>query len=105
MHREDLRLLRDYVIGWMVALGLWMLVRNYGVTANAPVDPEPHENLRMLFVFGPLAGLLFGITQIKFERYLFRRIPLWKLSLAGLLINSTIMVLIFIIATSSSKTW
>lgn len=98
MHREDLRLLRDYVIGWMVALGLWILVRNYGVTTEAPANPEPHENLRMLFVFGPLAGLLFGIAQIKFERHLFRRVPLWKLSLLGLLINGVIMGLIFIMA-------
>lgn len=97
MHREDLKLLRDYVIGWMVALGMWILVRNFGVTVEAPVNPEPHENLRMLFVFGPIAGVLFGITQIKFERYLFRRVPLWKLSLLGLLINSVIMGFIFII--------
>lgn len=98
MYREDLRLLRDYVIGWMVALGLWIVVRNYGVTVQAPVDPEPHENLRMLFVFGPLAGVLFGIAQIKFERYLFRRVPLWKLSLLGLLINSLIMGVLFVSA-------
>ncbi|MCE7995371.1 MAG: adenylate/guanylate cyclase domain-containing protein [Roseivirga sp.] len=98
MHREDLRLLRDYIVGWMIALGMWILVRNYGVTIEAPANPEPHQNLRMLFVFGPLAGLLFGIAQIKFERYLFRRIPLWKLSLLGLLINSVIMGLIFILA-------
>ena len=98
MYREELRLLRDYVLGWMLALAAWTVVRNYGVTVNAPADPEPHENLRILLVFGPLAGLLFGIVQIKFERYLWRRIPLWKLSLYGLLTNTLIMGLLFVIA-------
>lgn len=98
MHRQDLKLLRDYIIGWIVALGLWMIVRNYGVTADVPASPEPHHNLRMLFVFGPLAGLLFGITQIKFERYLFRRVPLWKLAGLWLLINTIVMALLFVMA-------
>jgi adenylate cyclase len=98
MYRQDLRLLRDYIIGWVIAMAMWMVVRNYGVTLNAPADPEPHESLRMLLVFGPLAGLLFGISQIKTERYLFRRVPLWKLSLIGLLINSTIIGIIFSLA-------
>lgn len=98
MHRQDLRLLRDYIIGWVIAMTMWMVVRNYGVTLDAPADPEPHETLRMLLVFGPLAGLLFGISQIKTERYLFRRVPLWKLSLIGLVINSIIIGIIFFLA-------
>ena len=98
MRKDELRLLRDYIIGWIVALGMWMIVRNVGVTVNAPADPGPHENLRMLFVFGPLAGLLFGIVQVKFERYLFRRIPLWKLIIYGLLTNTAIMSILFVIA-------
>lgn len=98
MRKDELRLLRDYIIGWIAALAMWMVVRNVGVTVNAPADPEPHENLRMLFVFGPLAGLLFGLVQVKFERYLFRRIPLWKLIIYGLLTNTAIMSILFVIA-------
>ena len=98
MRKDELRLLRDYIIGWIVALGMWMIVRNVGVTVNAPADPEPHENLRMLFVFGPLAGLLFGVVQVKFERYLLRRIPLWKLIIYGFLTNTLIMCLLFVMA-------
>ena len=98
MWRQERRLLRDYVLGWMIALGLWMIVRNYGVTVDAPADPQPHHNLRMLLVFGPLAGLLFGIVQIKFERYLWRRIPLWKLLFYGLLTNTLIMGVLFVMA-------
>ena len=98
MRKDELRLLRDYIIGWILALGMWTIVRNVGVTVNAPAEPEPHENLRMLFIFGPLAGLLFGLVQVKFERYLLRRIPLWKLIIYGLITNTAIMSLLFTMA-------
>ena len=98
MNKEHLRIIRDYVIGWTLALAGWMVVRNFGVTVDAPVTPELRHNIRMLITFGPLAGVLFGIVQVKFEKYLIRRIPLWKLSLIGLLLNVLIMGLIFVIA-------
>ena len=98
MHRQELRTLRDFVIGWIVALIFWSIVRNYGVTADVPATPELRDNIRMVIIFGPLAGLLFGITQIKFERYLARRIPLWKLLMFGLALNTLIMALLYVIA-------
>ncbi len=98
MHRSELRTLRDFVLGWITALIFWSIVRNYGVTADVPATPELRDNIRMVMIFGPLAGLLFGITQIKFERYLLRRIPMWKLSLLGLMINALIMGVLFVVA-------
>ena len=98
MNKRNLRILRDYVIGWIIAIIFWVVMRTYGVTLNAPATPEPVHALRLIIIFGPLAGIMFGLAQIKIERYLYRRIPLWRLELFGLVSNVAIMSVMFIMA-------
>lgn len=98
MTKRNLRVLRDYVIGWIIAIVFLIVVRTYGVTLNVPATPEPTRALRLIIIFGPLAGVLFGLAQIKIERRLYRRIPLWRLELYGLISNVIIMLLMFILA-------
>lgn len=103
MLKSDLFVIRDYVIGWIIAIGLWVIVRTYGVELNTPADPQPHHALRMVLTFGPIAGILFGITQIKVERYYYRRIPLWKLTILGFIQNTLIMSLMLVLAYNFFK--
>tara|TARA_R110001592_G_scaffold109879_5_gene305873 strand:+ start:1262 stop:2308 length:1047 start_codon:yes stop_codon:yes gene_type:complete len=98
MNKRNLKILRDYIIGWIVAIAFWVVMRSYGVTVNAPATPEPVHALRLIMIFGPLAGILFGIAQIKIERNLYRRIPLWRLELFGLISNVVIMSIMFVLA-------
>ncbi|WP_323756052.1 adenylate/guanylate cyclase domain-containing protein [Roseivirga sp.] len=98
MNKRNLKILRDYIIGWIVAIIFWVIMRSYGVTLNTPATPEPVHALRLIIIFGPLAGVLFGLTQIKIERYLYRRIPLWRLELFGLVSNVVIMSIMFVLA-------
>ncbi len=98
MQKEDLIIIRDFVIGWVLALACWSIVRNWGVTADVPATPEWQDNVRMVLIFGPLGGLLFGLGQIKFEKYLLRRVPMWKLLIIGLLLNTLIMASLFVLA-------
>ncbi|MGW8123197.1 adenylate/guanylate cyclase domain-containing protein [Roseivirga echinicomitans] len=98
MSKINLKILRDYIIGWIIAIVLWVVMRSYGVVLNAPATPEPAHALRLIMVFGPLAGILFGLSKIKIDRYLYRRVPLWRLELFGLLSNMAIMSVMFVLA-------
>lgn len=97
-HRTEFIILRDYIIGWEIAMTLWMLVRNVGVTVQAPVQPTVLENLEMLLIFGPLAGILFGLAQIKLETYWYGKVPLWVLAVRGIVSSTVIMTVLFMLA-------
>lgn len=98
-HKEQFIVIRDYVIGWWIALTLWMVVRNFGVTPdNFPIEPSTNHYIRLVIAFGAISGVLFGITQLKMEKYLYRRVPLWRLALYGLITDVIIMTVIFSLA-------
>lgn len=94
-NRDKFLILRDYIVGWIIALSLWTIVRNVGVTVNAPASPETFDNIQLILIFGPLAGILFGLSQYKLEKYLYRRVPLWRLGLYGIVTDVVIMSIIF----------
>lgn len=102
-NREAVNLIRDYIIGWLIALTFWVVIRNVGVIPDAPVRPTIWHNIRLVIVFGILAGILFGIAQLKLERYLYRRVPLWRLGLYGLITDTVIMTIIFSLAYTFFK--
>lgn len=82
-----------------MALSLWILVRTVGVTVDGPANqPTLLHNIRLILFFGPLAGILFGVAQLKLERYLYRRVPLWRLIFYGLFTDVVIMTVIFAMA-------
>ncbi|MFT6871155.1 MAG: adenylate cyclase [Roseivirga sp.] len=97
-NQEALHLIRDYIFGWVIALAFWVIVRNVGVQVDAPAQPTVLHNIRIIFVFGTLAGILFGIAQYKLEKYLYRRVPLWELSLYGLMTDTAIMTVMLALA-------
>ncbi len=97
-YRLEFIILRDYIIGWEIALTLWVLVRNVGVTVDAPARPSTFENIEMILLFGPVAGILFGFAQIKLETYWYGKVPLWVLALRGFVSSTIIMSVIFLFA-------
>lgn len=97
-YRTELIILRDYIIGWMIALAFWIVVRNFGVANNSPVTPSALQNLELVLLFGPMAGILFGFVQIKLETYWYGRIPLWLLAIRGFISSLLIMTLIYLFA-------
>lgn len=94
-NREALNLIRDYIFGWVIALAFWTVVRNVGVQVDAPAQPTVLHHIRIIIVFGTLAGILFGTAQYKLEKYLYRRVPLWRLALYGLITDAVIMTVLF----------
>ena len=49
-------------------------------------------------MFSFIGGFLFGHASYKLDKYLYRRIPLWKLTLVGLALVIVIMMILYIIA-------
>lgn len=97
-YRELFLIIRDYVTGWLLALTLWVVVRNVGVTINAPASPSSIHSIQLVLLFGVMAGVLFGIAQYKIERYHYGKVPLWGLACYGLVINGTILLVIYSLA-------
>jgi adenylate cyclase len=103
MFKSDLIVIREFVIGWILAVSFWVTLRTYGVILIVPVSIEPLHAVRMVLVFGPLAGILFGTVVVKLERYFYRRVPLWKLGVIGLLLNSVVMSIIYLVGYNFFK--
>lgn len=97
-YRLEFIILRDYIIGWEIALTFWVLVRNVGVTIQAPAIPTTYENIEIILLFGPIAGILFGFAQIKLETYWYGRLPLWLLAVRGIVSSTIIMTVILALA-------
>ncbi len=97
-NRAKIRTVRDYTIGWFFALVFWGVVRNVGVTVEAPVTPELFDSLRMVIIFTLVAGFLFGNANYRLEKYLYRRVPLWRLTIVGIFSVIVIMMVIYILA-------
>ena len=91
MSYRNLKILRDNVIGWVVAIIFWLIMRTYGVSDNAIEHPEANSVFRLILIFGPLVGVFYGFVQIQMERYLYKRVPLWKLVLIGTGANTLII--------------
>jgi len=97
-NRARLLTIRDYTVGWFFALIFWVIIRNVGVTVNAPATPEFLDNIRLIILFTLIGGFLFGHTSYKLDKYLYRRVPLWKLTLIGLATVVVIMMILYVVA-------
>ena len=96
-NRAKLHTIRDYIVGWCIALTFWVIVRNVGVTVNAPATPEFMDNVRIIILFSVLGGVLFGNASYRLDKYLYRRIPLWRLTLVGIGIVVVIMMFLYVL--------
>ncbi|MEO8763836.1 MAG: adenylate/guanylate cyclase domain-containing protein [Ginsengibacter sp.] len=70
---------RFYIAGWFFASIFFYIMREVGVSGLAHLD---FTMLRLIFLipaFAVFSGTIFGSLQYFFEKYLFRKIPLWKL--------------------------
>lgn len=94
-YRAEFILIRDSVIGWELALIFWTLVRNVGVKLQGVAKLTALENLEIILIFGPAAGILFGLAQIQLEKVWYGKVPLWRLALRG--VFSTTVIMTFII--------
>lgn len=70
-----------YIAGWFFAAILFYIMRQVGVSGLADRNFSILQSLLAIPVFAIVFGIIFGTLLYLFEKYLFRKIPLWKLML------------------------
>lgn len=66
------------ILTWIVAVLLFLFLRNYGIDPNAVVgNPmiglSPDERLRVILLIGTLAGITYGSIELLFDRPYFQQ--------------------------------
>lgn len=70
-----------YAGGWFFASIFFYIMRQVGVSGLAHHDFTIVHFILLLPLFAMFSGTIFGSLQYFFEKYRFRKIPLWKLML------------------------
>ncbi|MEO7120331.1 MAG: adenylate/guanylate cyclase domain-containing protein [Ginsengibacter sp.] len=70
-----------YIAGWFFASILFYVMRQVGVSGLSHQNFSILQSVLLIPVFSIVFGITFGTLLYLFEKYLFRKIPLWKLML------------------------
>lgn len=104
MNKRKWLLIRDYVLAWTLALLVYTMVRTVGTIEEDGVQLSTAQGVLMTPLFGALFGVVFGFTQMSFERLYNKRTHLLKLflvrfamSLSVLFIATLLGFLVFIV--------
>jgi adenylate cyclase len=84
---------RFYIAGWFFASIFFYIMREVGVSGLNHLDFTLPKLLFFIPAFAIFAGTLFGSLQYFFEKYLYRKIPLWKL-LVRLCVDQVLIILL-----------
>jgi len=89
-----------FTAGWFIALIFFYLMRQVGVSGLPHLHFTILKSIFLLPVFSLVFGIIFGSLHNVFQKYFFRKIPLWKvmlrLSIDQLLIISLLTLIYFL---------
>lgn len=92
-----------YTAGWFFASILFYLMRQVGVSGLPHMKFTVLQFVVLLPFFAITSGILFGTLLFLFEKYLFRRIPLWKVLLRLCIDQLLIVALVIVVYYSVTK--
>ena len=72
-------IVRDFIIGWIIAIIFLSIVRGSGTIERGSVHLEFWTTILIAFIFGIFFGSISGYAQILMEEKLYKRMPLQKL--------------------------
>jgi adenylate cyclase len=91
--------IRFYIAGWLLASILFFIIRRVGNSGDSEMNVTVIQSLWLLPFISIISGTVFGSLLYFFDKYLFRKIPLWKLllrlALAQIIIISLVIGLFF----------
>ena len=97
MKPKHLKTLRDYLIGWFMAMMVWELLRNTDLISVETSESPVYERV-VIFIFSWLSqGLLFGLLNVFIDHYLSYRIPFIKLVISALALQLIVAVVIVVL--------
>jgi len=79
-HRKSI--IRDHLVGWTAAFGLFMMVRQVGTRELSGLEASPTTYLILVFVFGTIFGLISGFATSFFSEQFYKRTSLKKFLVA-----------------------
>ena len=71
--------MRFYIVGWFFASIFFYIMREVGISGLGHLDFTAAKLVFLMPLFSIFCGTIFGSLQYFFEKYLYRKIPLWKL--------------------------
>jgi adenylate cyclase len=86
--------------GWFIAFIFFYIMRQVGVSGLSHLHFTFLKSIILLPLFSIISGIIFGLLHYGFQKYFFRKIPLWKvmlrLSIDQLLIISLITLIYYL---------
>lgn len=98
MNKNKWLLIRDYSLAWTLALLVYSTVRSVGTIERDGMELTAAQSLLMAPFFGALLGIVFGFTQMSFERLYNKRTPLLKLFLIQFSMSMGVLLIVTIVA-------
>ncbi len=87
MKSRHYKILRDYIIGWLIASLVWQLLRG-SQDVNITYMEDSLSNILFIFIIAWITqGLLYGTLYIFLEKLVRKRIPLSKLLVFALILQ------------------
>lgn len=94
---------RFYIAGWFLATIVFYILRQVGVSGLPHMNFTILQFTLLLPLFAIVSGILYGSLLFFFEKYLFRKIPLWKLMLRLCIDQLLIIILVIIVYYAVTK--
>ena len=96
--------IRFFAFGWVIAGLLFSFFRNFGTTTDGLVQLQGWDAIIFPLIFSSFAGIFFGFINFLFERFLIRRVPLWKLNLIAVATHLIGFALLITVVLTTFKT-
>lgn len=90
------RIIRDYCIGWTLALVFLSIVRGMGTTENGTIQMDFWTSMLFSISLGPVFGSISGYAQVLTEEKVYKRISIQRLILLRL-----VYVILFLLSLIS----
>lgn len=87
-----------FIIGWMVALILWRIIRRFGVNAYLDIlniTVSPLAIIISILCISVVAGLIFGSVQFVYEKYFVQSISFSGFLIRALVVHLVLMIFIY----------
>jgi len=92
------RVLRDYCIGWILAMIFLSVVRGVGTEELGSLQFGFLQSLQISFTLGPIIGVVSGLASILLEEKFYKHISILRLLILRLLYGILFIILLVVLA-------
>ena len=97
MKAKDKRILKDYLIGWLIANLIWELLWNNSPNRTGEITIDFTPRIIVFFLTWLGYGTLFGMLHIFIERFLNGRVSFVRLLVSSLALQLAVAIIFLIV--------